>query len=108
MINLLGQTTLPTLRKLFRAVLEFSIELDTILTKEHLNSYFSIVYSHLQYAIGAWGGVGKTSLRRLNVLHNKIMSYTSFRSKLDPLYKYLNLLKVDDIYKLEIGKIMHE
>ena len=32
MINLLGQTTLPTLRKLFRAVLEFSIELDTILT----------------------------------------------------------------------------
>ena len=22
---------------------------------------------------------------------------------LDPLYKYLNLLKVDDIYKLEIG-----
>jgi len=36
------------------------------------------------------------------------MTYISFRSKLDPLYKYLNLLKVDDIYKLEIGKIMHE
>jgi len=37
MINLLGQTILPTLRKLFRAVLKFSIELDTVLTKEHLN-----------------------------------------------------------------------
>jgi len=52
-----------------------------------------------------------TSLRRLNVLHNKIiraMTYSSFRSKLDPLYKYLNLLKVVDIYKLEIGKIMHK
>ena len=23
---------------------------------------------------------------------------------IDPLYKYLNLLKVDDIYNLEIGK----
>jgi len=89
MINLLGQTTLPTLRKLFRAVLEFSIELDTILTKEHLNSYFSIVYSHLQYAIGAWGGVGKTSLRRLNVLHNKILRAMTY--SYHPLYKYLNL-----------------
>jgi len=62
--------------------------------------YFNIVYSHLQYGIGAWGGVGKTSLRRLNVLHNKIvrpMAYSSFRSELDPLYKYLNPLKVDDI-----------
>ena len=36
------------------------------------------------------------------------MTYSSFRSKLDPLYKYLSLLKVDDIYKPEIGKIMHE
>jgi len=38
----------------------------------------------------------------------RAMTYSSFRSKLDPLYKYLSLLKVDDIYKLEIGKIMHE
>ena len=36
------------------------------------------------------------------------MTYSSFRSKLDPLYKYLSLLEVDDIYKLEIGKIVHE
>ena len=51
MINLLGQTTLPTLRKLFRAVLEFSIELDTILTKEHLNPCIltsSIVICNMQ------------------------------------------------------------
>jgi len=73
--------------------------------------YFGIVYSHLQYAIGSWGGVGKTSLRRLTVLHNKIikaMAYSSLRSKLDPQYKYLNLLKVKDLYNLEIGKIMHK
>jgi len=41
MINLLGLTTLPTLKKLSRAVLEFSIELDTILTKEHSNPCIS-------------------------------------------------------------------
>jgi len=36
------------------------------------------------------------------------MTYGSFRSKLDRLYKYLNLLKVDNIYNLDIGKIMHK
>ena len=33
--------------------------------------YYSLTYSHLQYAIGVWGGAGKTALKRLNVLHNK-------------------------------------
>ena len=36
--------------------------------------YFSFVYSHLQFAIGACGGVGITTLNQLNVLHNKIIS----------------------------------
>ena len=57
MINLLGQTTLPTLRKLFRAVLELSnsIELDTILTKEHPNLCIlasSIVICNMQLELG--------------------------------------------------------
>ena len=66
--------------------------------------YFSFVYSHLQFAIGAWGGVGITTLNQINVLHNKIiraMTYSSFRTKVTPLYKKLNL---DDIYSLELGK----
>ena len=70
--------------------------------------HFSFVYSHLQFAIGAWGGVGITTLNQLNVLHNKIiraMTCSSFRTKITPLYK-LNLLKLDDIYSLELGKIM--
>ena len=29
--------------------------------------YFSFVYSHLQFGIGAWGGVGITTLNQLNV-----------------------------------------
>ena len=63
------------------------------------------------FAIGAWGGVGITTLNQLNVLHNKIiraMTYSSFRTKITPLYMKLNLLKLDDIYSLELGKIMHK
>ena len=72
--------------------------------------YCSLTYSHLQYAIGVWGGAGKTALKRLNVLHNKVlreMTYSSYKSRVSPLYKKLNLLKIDDIYILEIGKVMH-
>ena len=40
----------------------------------------TLVYSHLQYAIGAWGGFGKTRLQRLNVLYNKITVMASLES----------------------------
>ena len=36
------------------------------------------------------------------------MTYSSFRTKITPLYKKLNLLKLDDIHSLELGKIMHK
>jgi len=59
---------------------------------------------------GVWGGAGKTALKRLNVLHNKVliaMTYSSYKSRVSPLYKKLNLLKIDDIFILEIDKFMH-
>ena len=72
----------------------------------------SSTHSHLQYAIGAWGGVCKKNLQRLNILYNKIIrttTYSSFRPMLAPLYtKKFNLFKVDDICNLEIGTIMHK
>jgi len=35
------------------------------------------------------------------------MTYSSYKSRVSPLYKKLNLLKIDDTYILEIGKFMH-
>jgi len=35
------------------------------------------------------------------------MTYSSYKSRVSPLYKKLSLLKIDDIYILEIGKFMH-
>jgi len=95
----------------FLAVLDF-YRIRQYLNYNALKSlYFSFFYSHLQFAIGVWGGVGITTLNQLNVLHNKIiraMAYSSFRTKITPLYKQLNLLKLDDIYSFELGKIMHK
>jgi len=36
------------------------------------------------------------------------MAHSSFRTKITPLYKTLNLLKLDDIYSHALGKIMHK
>ena len=43
--------------------------------------YYSLAYSHLQYAIGVCGGAGKTALNQQNVLHSKVlraMTYSSY------------------------------
>ena len=79
-------------------------------TNELKMIYFSLVYSHLQYAIGTWGSATKTSLRRLNIIHNKIIktiSWSSFQCHVTPVYSQLNLLKLEDIHQLEIAKLMH-
>ena len=72
--------------------------------------YFSLVCSHLQYAIGAWGLATKISLHRLNTIHNKLIkaiSWRSYRCRVTSLYSQLNLLKLEDIHQLEIAKLMH-
>jgi len=71
--------------------------------------YYSLTYT-LQYPIGVWGRARKTALNRLHVLHNKVlraMTYSSYNSRVSPLHKNLNLLKINDIHILEIGKFMH-
>ncbi len=85
--------------------------------------YYGHIYSHLKYAILAWGGISKTSLHKLNVLHRRavrlmtlhgplyqFMSYDADHPenfiKNDELFKSCSLLKLEDIYKLELSKLM--
>jgi len=63
--------------------------------------YYSLTYNYLLYATGISGGDGKTTLNPLNVLHNEVlraMTYSSHNLRVLPLYKKLNLLKINDIY----------
>ena len=72
--------------------------------------YVPIFAKFLHVAIGAWGAATKTSLYRLNTIHNKIIktiSWSSFRCHATPAYSQLNLLKLEDIHQLEIAKLMH-
>ena len=68
--------------------------------------YYSIVYSHLRYAITSWGSLSFSTLNTLNIIHNKllrIMTFSNFNSNVCILYKDTQVLTIDRIFKLEIN-----
>ena len=76
------------------------------------NVYFGIVSSHLQYGITAWGNAAAKFIDKLQIQQNyiiKIMTGSSFfRTKLFPIYCELNLLKLSNIYILEVLKFVYK
>ena len=72
--------------------------------------YYSLIYNYIQYGIVTWGTANKTILQELNVKLNDIVRTVTYSSQYYPvtcLYKMLNFLKLDDIYRLELAKFMY-
>jgi hypothetical protein len=89
-------------------------------TKLLKNIYYSVVYSHLNYGIQAWGSASSNDLEKLLILQKKavrIMSGVQYFQIYDqppgplpasePLFKNLEILKINDIFKLNIGKFIY-
>ena len=63
-------------------------------------------------AIATWGNANKTSLKKLQTMQNNIIRIMNFkrlndRAKICTQYETMNILKVKNIYELEIAKFMH-
>ena len=72
--------------------------------------YHALFNSHLQYGILCWGSTSVTNLNRLQVLQNRAIRNIMKAPRyfcLDNYYLNLRILKVHDLYKLEIAKFMH-
>ena len=87
-------------------------QLKFTLPKETLRTlYFTLIHPHLTYGILAWGNakvnlLHKTELlqkRALRIIHNK-----RFNSHTDPLFKQSGILKLNDLYQLEVMLFMHD
>ena len=67
---------------------------------------------YLRYGIVVWGNAREAVLRPLQNLINKalrIMTFAPFgRIELEPLYEYLKVLKVKEVFLLETGKFMYK
>lgn len=71
--------------------------------------YYSLVHSHLNYGIAAYGSATKTALNKLQVMQNSIMriiTFSNYKHSAKPLLKKLQILNLENMCKLEVGKIM--
>jgi len=77
--------------------------------------YYSLVYSHLTYAIEIWGSADNIHLNRLVILQKRAVRLLSYSDKRredysltpsDPLFFKMELHKVCDIFKLRIAKFI--
>jgi len=70
--------------------------------------YHSLIESHLNYGIVAWGNTTKQSLKRLQIIQKRAIRTVckqKYNSHTDPLFRQLKILKVDDIFKVSCCKL---
>ena len=75
-----------------------------------IEMYHALFNSKLQYAILCWGSTSSTSLSKLQTLQNKAirnMNKAPRFYRLDNYYLNQRILKVHDLFYLEVAKFMH-
>ena len=74
--------------------------------------YYSLILSHLQYCTLLWAKTYSTCLNKLRrILQKKairIITQSHYLAHTDPLFSKLKLLKLDDLYKHQLGIYMYK
>ena len=82
------------------------------------NFYYSLVYSHIVYAIHVWGSAGKSELDKIFILQKRAIRLISNKAKrpsipgplvsTNPMFYKLEILKINDIFTLQIAKYIYK
>ena len=71
--------------------------------------YFSLIHSRLQYGIEAWGNSNSIhKLLRVQKRAIRVIKNRNYRHHTDPLFKRNNIVKVSDLYQLQVFSFMHD
>ena len=73
--------------------------------------YNSLVKSHIEYGIIAYGGSKNKGINRIKILQKRAIRTVSDKSRsdhADPLFGKLGMLKFEDLHKLNVGIFMHK
>ena len=73
--------------------------------------YNCIIHLHLNYCLSSWDISSASTLMPINKLQKKALrtiTFSNFRSHTKPLFFRLQILKINEMYKFEIGKIIHK
>ena len=100
-----------TISKLARCV-GIMTRLQSLVSRSVLRTiYFSLFHSHLQYGIVVWGNACTTFLCRIRTLQNRairLISSVPLRTNLSPYYRKHRILRVDELYRFEVSKVVHK
>ena len=73
--------------------------------------YYNLIYSHLNYNVCSYGSTYNTHINRLYLLQKKairIINNAPFLAHTDPLFRSCKILKIHDIFKLNVGMYMYD
>lgn len=73
--------------------------------------YYSLIYPYLNYGLITWGNTYSTSLKALVTLQKRairIITFSDFRAHSSPLFKNLELLKLNDLIYMHNVLFMHD
>ena len=79
---------------------------DTLLTL-----YYSFIFPYVNYCIHLWGSTYQTYLKKLDVLHKKIIRIiagVNRREHTKPLFNDLRVLTINDLFAYNIGLFMYK
>ena len=79
--------------------LKWSLPKESLLTL-----YFSLLHAYITYGILAWDNDSTNILRKTETLHKRALRtvHNSYNSHTDPLFKQSGILRVSDLYQLEL------
>ena len=68
------------------------------------------MYPHLSYAITTWGNAASTRLNKIQVMQNRLVRIITKKcdrkTRMFPQHKQFSILKLSNIFKLEVTKFM--
>ena len=86
--------------------LKFTLPTDSLRTL-----YYALIHPHLTYGIIAWGNAKSSLFRKTEIIQKRairIIHNKKINSHTDPLFKGSRILKLHDIYQLEVMLFMHD
>ena len=73
--------------------------------------YLTLIQPYLEYGISLWGATHESYTKKLKVSQKKairVITHAQYNEHTNPLFCDLKILKLDDLYKLHVGKYMYK
>ena len=73
--------------------------------------YYTLIYPYLAYGLMSWGTAYQTKLNKIKISQNNCIRCIFFANKREsptPYYTLLEILKLENVFKLKIGTLVHK